>query len=93
MSPGEISLDVTMVDLALGHGGAFSTLRFQEQNDKTITIMNQADSVPAARCKSCGYFIIITDPEYTDTKCIVCNALMPAGTSSCPNCGWTYREE
>jgi len=93
MSPGEISLEVNLADLVLVGGGASSTLRFEKRNQTQLTIMRQADSKPAVCCKSCGYFLIITNPEYTDTECIVCKAVMPAGVAVCPNCGWTYREK
>jgi hypothetical protein len=96
MTAGEMSLEVTLADLVtnlvVGHGGASSTLRFQETNDKPLTVMHEPDSLPAARCKACGHFVIITDPEYTDSECLVCHTVMPVGRSVCSKCGWTYRE-
>ena len=91
MAAGEISLDASIADLVIARGGALSRLRFREGNDKPVTVMNEADSMPAARCKTCGYVVIITDPEYTDTECMVCHAAMPAGLNACPKCGWTYK--
>lgn len=91
MIDGEISLEISLADLVLG-SAAFSTLVFRAPGTESVTIMNEADSYPAARCAACGYFTIITDPEFTDTHCLVCKSLMPAGTASCPKCGWTYKE-
>jgi len=97
MISGEISLEAPIVDLVtdlvIGRGGAASTLRFQDTNGNSAIVMNEADSMPATRCKACGYFMIITDSEYTDTECLVCRAAMPAGTTACPKCGWTYKEK
>ena len=91
MSSGEISLAHTPADLIFG-SGVFSTLQFQGANQEPVTVMNLNDSRPAVRCKDCGHFMILTDPEYVDTHCLVCKALMTAGTTSCPSCGWSYRE-
>jgi hypothetical protein len=93
MAAGEISLDAAIADLVITHGAASSRLRFLETNEKPVTVMHEADSMPAARCKHCGYFVIISDPEYTDTECLACHTAMPAGVTACPKCGWTYREE
>ena len=92
MAAGEISLDASIAELVVAHGGAASSLLFREANDKPVTVMNEADSMPAARCRACGYFLIITDPEFTDTECLVCRTTMPAGIDACPKCGWTYQE-
>jgi ssDNA-binding Zn-finger/Zn-ribbon topoisomerase 1 len=91
MSQGEISLEVTLADLVLGPG-AFSTLRFKSANQEALVVMNEADSKPAVRCEACGHFMIITNAEYTDTQCVVCNTAMAAGITSCPECGWSYQE-
>jgi hypothetical protein len=90
MSQGEITLESTFADLVTG-GGAFSELRFKEPAQKPVTIMAQSDSQPALHCKTCGFFVIVTDLEYTDAQCVVCFATMPAGVTSCPECGWTYQ--
>jgi len=92
MTSGEISLEVTLADLLIGDGGA-STLSFQHSSDKPLTVMNYPHSLPAARCETCGHFLIITDPKYTDSECLVCHTVMPAGASMCAKCGWTYKEE
>ena len=97
MISGEISLEAPIIDLVtdlvIGRGGAASTLRFQAANGNPAIVMNEADSLPATRCEACGYFMILTDSEYTDTECLVCRAAMPAGTTACPKCGWTYKEK
>ena len=90
MTQGEIALEVTLADLVLG-GGAFSELRFQEPEQQPLTIMRQSYSRPAHHCKTCGFFVIVNDLEYTDTQCVVCFTSMPAGLASCPECGWTYQ--
>ena len=90
MTQGEIALEVTLADVIMG-GGAFSELRFREPNEKPVTIMTQSDSNPALSCKTCGFYVIINDPEHTDTECLVCRTSMAAGVTSCPKCGWTYR--
>jgi len=90
MTQGEIALEVTLADLVMG-GGAFSELRFQEPEQKPLTIMTQSESPPALHCKTCGFFVIVNDLEYTDTQCVVCLTSMPAGVTSCPKCGWTYQ--
>ena len=91
MSEGEISMEVPLTDFVLGSGEG-STLVFKGANQIAVAVMNPSDSKPAVRCESCGYFMIITDAEYTDTQCVVCKTVMSAGTSSCPSCGWTYKE-
>jgi hypothetical protein len=93
MTSGEALLETPIADLLLLGGGAPSQLCFRESSANTVTIMHETDSNPALQCKSCGYFLIITDPEYTDTECVVCKAPMPARVSSCPKCGWTYKED
>ena len=91
MSEGEISFEVSLAELVVG-GSAFSQLVFREPHGKAVVVMNQSDGNAALRCKSCGHFLIITDPEYSDTECVVCKTPMPVGTSSCPACGWTYKQ-
>jgi len=83
MTQGEIGLDATLADLALG-GGAFSELRFREPKQKPVSVMAQSDSKPALYCKMCGMVMIINDVEYTETACVVCHTTMPAGITSCP---------
>jgi hypothetical protein len=91
MTQGEIGIEATLVDLILG-GGGFSELVLREPNQEPVSIMRTADSKPALSCKSCRFFMIIDDPEYSDTECIVCRSAMPAGVISCTKCGWTYTE-
>jgi len=91
MRQGEISLEIALSDLLLGSGG-LSTLVFQAPGEDAVGIMNLADSNAAFRCESCGNLTIITDSEYIDTECLVCKAVIPAGTYACPQCGWTYKE-
>ena len=97
MSLGQASLvdDTPLIaDLLLGGGHGSSTLVFQEPNEEVIAVMNEGTRLPAATCKSCGhYLIIVPDPEYTDSQCMACKAVMPAGVTACLKCGWTYNEE
>ena len=97
MSPGQVSLvddSWVIADLLLGGGHGSSTLVFQEPNEEVIAIMNQGARLPAATCKSCGhYLIIIPDVEDTESQCMACKAVMPAGVTACLKCGWTYKEE
>ena len=87
MIEGEISMEITLTDFGPG-----PTLVFQGANRTAAAVMNPGDSKPAVRCESCGHFMIITDAEYTDTQCVVCKTVIGAGISSCPSCGWTYKE-
>jgi len=89
MTQGEITLEATLTDLAIG-GGGFTELRFQEPKQKPVMVMAQSDSKPALSCKTCGHLLIINDLEYNETECVVCRTTMPAGVTSCPECGWTY---
>jgi predicted RNA-binding Zn-ribbon protein involved in translation (DUF1610 family) len=89
MTPGELALEVSLSDLAVGIGG-FSELRFHESGQEAVTIMSVSDSKPALACKACGFFMIINDDEYTESECIECHTKMLAGVTSCPKCGWTY---
>jgi len=91
MNEGEVSMEIRLPDFVLGSPGG-STLLFADTNQIAVAVMNPSDRKPALRCESCGYFMILTDAEYTDTQCVVCKSVMPAGTSSCPACGWTYKE-
>jgi len=92
MTQGEIALEVSFSDLVMGAGG-FSELRFHEPEQEAVTIMSLSDSKPALTCKTCSFFMIINDPEYTETECLVCRTTMPAGETSCPKCGWTYKDK
>jgi len=97
MSLGQASLvdDIPLIaDLLLGGGHASSTLVFQGPNQEAIAIMNQGARLPAATCESCGhYLIMIPNLEDTESQCMECKAVMPAGVTSCLKCGWTYKEE
>jgi hypothetical protein len=90
MAHGEISLGISLADLVAG-GGGFSELRFLEPNQEPVTIMTLSESVPALSCKICRSFLIITDLDHTESECVVCHTKMPAGVTSCPKCGWTYK--
>jgi len=92
MTQGQIALEGTLADLVIG-GSAFSELRFQEPNQKPVTVMTQSDSKPAVTCRTCGLVMIINDFEYTVTECVVCRTAMPAGVTFCPKCGWTYESQ
>ena len=89
MTRGEISLENSAADLMLV-GGGFSELLFHERGQQAIAVLVQPGTHPAMSCSECGHFLIITNPEFTDTQCVVCNSAMPAGVSTCANCGWTY---
>jgi hypothetical protein len=91
MAQGEIGLELTPADLVT-LSGTFSELRFREPEQEPVFIMAYADSKPALACKKCGFFMIISDPDYSDTNCIVCHTSMPAGVTSCPKCGWSYEQ-
>jgi hypothetical protein len=90
MTQGEIALEVSLSDLVVGVGG-FSELSFHEPEQEGVTIMSLSDSKPAFTCKACNVFLIIDDLEFTESECVVCRATMPAGVTSCPKCGWTYK--
>src|ERR1051325_11619595 len=92
MIPGEISFEATLGDLVTG-GQQISPIVFRAEDGAAVPVIYPSDSNPAYRCESCGHFMIVTDPEYTDTQCVVCKTAMPAGTTSCPKCGWTYKGE
>ena len=34
---------------------------------------------------------IPSDDATTESECLNCGAIIPAGTASCLKCGWTYR--
>lgn len=89
MTQGEISLEVSLGNLVAGAGG-LSELRFLEPNHKPVAIMTTSESLPALSCKTCRSFLIINDPDYTESECVVCHTKMPAGVTSCSKCGWTY---
>ena len=90
MTPGEIALEVALSDLIVGVGG-FSELRFHESGQEPVTIMSLSDGRPALACRACGFFMIMNDDEYTESECAECQTTMPAGVTSCPKCGWTYK--
>lgn len=95
MIQGEISREARNPDLALLEDlvlGAqqVSPLVFRTA-DGAVEVVDLSDN-SAFKCGACGNFMIITDPEFTDTECLVCKTAMPAGTSSCPKCGWTYKD-
>ena len=90
MTPGEMSLEPSLADLILP-GGGIPQLRFREPGHKPVRVLEMPASQPAMACDGCGHFLIITDPEFTNTDCVVCKTHMPAGVSACPNCGWTYK--
>lgn len=79
-----------MADLLI-EGGGLSELRFLEPGQEPVAIMTTSDRKPGLTCKTCSFFIVINDLEYTETECVVCHASMPAGVTSCPKCGWTYK--
>lgn len=89
MTQGEISLETTLADLILG-GGTLSELRFREPQRGPVTVLTQSDSKPGFQCETCRHFVIVSDFEFTDSECVVCKAMIPAGVTSCPKCGWTY---
>jgi hypothetical protein len=91
MTPGEISLDVNLAEHVIGGAGVFSELRFRETGQAPVTILTPSDSKPGLTCKSCGHFLVINDFEFTDAECVVCHTTMPAGVTTCPKCGWSYK--
>jgi hypothetical protein len=97
MIQGEISHEAGNVDLALLEdlvlgAGHVSPIVFRAP-DGAAELLNLPNGNPAYRCQACSYVLIITDPDYTDTECLVCKTAMPAGMSSCPKCGWTYKDD
>jgi RNA polymerase subunit RPABC4/transcription elongation factor Spt4 len=97
MIRGEISHEAGNADLALledlvlGAHRVSSPIVFRAADGGAVEVVNPSGS--AFKCESCGNFVIITDPEYTDIECLVCKTAMPAGTNSCPKCGWTYKTD
>ena len=89
MTRGEITLDFHLTDFVMGSGG-ISELSFSKPEQEPVTIMTTFDSKPGLRCEICRLLIVIDDLEQTETKCVVCKTMMPAGVTSCPKCGWTY---
>ena len=92
MVQGEISFEIGLEDLVIG-GRGLSPIVFRSPDGADISVIAPSDANPAYRCESCGHFMIVTDPEYSDTECLVCKTVMPAGTSLCPKCGWTYKDD
>ena len=54
----------------------------------------------AVRCSSCGrkfafapdvapYEAVVEE----DVECLECGAVVPAGVSACPECGWSYEKK
>jgi hypothetical protein len=85
------NLDIDLLEaLVLGSSSRAEPLVFRAPDGTAEIIRLPGD--PAYSCESCNVFLIITDPEYNETECLVCRTVMPAGTASCPKCGWTYRE-
>jgi len=95
MNSGEVLLvpEAPVMDLLLAQGGGSLALQFEGAEPEPVTIMRPGNRRPALNCNSCGAFVIITNPDYADTECLVCKAPMPAGIKSCPECGWTYEEQ
>jgi len=98
MIPGVISREAGDPELALLEGlvlGSYpvsSPIVFRAADGGAAEVVNLSGN-SAFKCGSCGNFMIITDPEFTDTECLVCKAAMPAGMNSCPKCGWTYKDD
>jgi hypothetical protein len=90
MTEGEITLEVPLADLVIEDGG-LSELCFLEPGQEPVVIMTTSDRKPGLTCKKCSFFIVINDLEYTETECLVCRTSMPAGVTSCPKCGWSYK--
>jgi hypothetical protein len=54
-------------------------------------------------CSRCGFIhwflpavwatesIEVFEGEDSPVECLSCNSVLPAGTSKCPSCGWTYK--
>src|SRR5262245_3397609 len=95
MIQGEILHDAKNVDLALLEDLVLGATRllpiFFRTPDGAVELMNLPGN-PAYKCEPCSLYLLITNPEYTDVECLVCRTAMPAGTTSCPKCGWTYEE-
>ena len=55
-------------------------------------------------CSRCGFIhwflptvwtsqsIEVFEGEDSPVECLSCNSILPSGTTTCPSCGWTYRE-
>ena len=80
-------------DLLLGESRDSPIVFQPDEGDAEFLQLSKGNA--AFKCESCGRFIIITGPdaEYTDTECLECRTPMPAGITSCPKCGWTYKED
>ena len=92
LSEGTTNPDLSLLeDLVLGVGPS-SPILFRAAG-AAAEVINICSGNPAYRCESCGHVLINTDPEFTDIECLVCRTAMLAGTTSCPRCGWTYKEE
>jgi hypothetical protein len=92
MIEGEISFEIGLEDLIIG-GRALSPIVFRTPDGAALPVIAPSDVKPAYSCESCGYFMIVTDSEYKEVECLACKTIIPAGTSACPKCGWTYKDD
>ena len=43
-------------------------------------------------CSKCGYLHYFLAPKVDEEiQCITCGKTIPAGATSCPDCGWSYQ--
>ena len=65
-----------------------------------ITLDRWQDSL-ALICEACGMVVLdlrsegpdirtVPDDQSEDAPCLSCQATIPAGSDTCPNCGWSY---
>ena len=57
----------------------------------------------ALMCESCGMVVLdlrsegpdirtVPDDRSEEAECLSCRSMIPAGSDTCPKCGWSYNE-
>lgn len=88
MVKGTVGLEYTWWGLMLA-GFSALTLFFRAPGRERTALVGISDTKDAFRCDSCGTVVLVGQGA-ADSPCLSCSATIPAGSNTCPQCGWSY---
>jgi hypothetical protein len=76
-------------------------IHFVPADGSDETVLEQCQKSLALMCATCGMVVLdlrtvgpdirtVPDDQSEDALCIACQGTIPAGSDTCPKCGWSY---